>query len=108
MELKVDYERVDSIGSSVEKEVENLYTKKDELLKIIEDFGSCWEGDDYDEFKENAGVYIRNMKIKIDELEYVAGFMRYASSRYSNNDDAWANKLKEIKKEEDWKIQENG
>lgn len=102
MELKADYEKIGTIGVNVYKEVEILKNKREELLKVLDEIKNCWVGEDADEFENNAGVYIRNLNIKIEELEHLASFMQIASKRYSNNDETWANKLKEMRKDTLW------
>ena len=107
MDFKVDYEEIDKIGGNVETEVDNLELKRKEMLQILEDLSNCWQGDDYNEFKENAKTYLDNLKIKIEELQYMSGFMRYASERYSNNDNKWGKRIKQYGEEEKlWELQE--
>ncbi len=107
MIFKVDYDYVDETGKNVLTEVNKLETNRQNLLTYLDELGESWSGSDYDEFKENAKTYIDNLKIKFEELEYMSGFMRYASKRYSNNDDKWADKLKEYrnKDEEKWLLE---
>lgn len=106
MDFKVDYEKVDSIGENVGIESETLEDKRKKLLDIVDKLQYCWQGDDYNEFKENATAYIKNLKFKVDEIQYISDFMRHASSKYSKNDDKWSERMKKFREEHKWEILE--
>lgn len=102
MNFKVDYFRLNEIGTSLSQKNEELEENLEKLTKIIEELNASWQGVDYDNFKEVSTTYIKNLDVTTQELNYIGEFMKIASSKYQENDNGWANEVKRIAdKEED-------
>ncbi len=101
MDFKVDYYRIFDIGDALEVENNEFKELLDNLIKNIEELGASWEGADYENFKENATTYIKNLENTYNELDYIAKFIKKSSNVYSDSDEAWAKNMKEITTEED-------
>ncbi len=102
MDIEVDYLRLLDISLKAEKELDTINSRIIELQRIVKDLESCWKGDSYNEFKENASVFLNNLITRKDELLYLARFARYASDIYSNNDSRWAEKMKKYREDNIW------
>lgn len=96
MELKVDYIKVSETGRNLEKENQSLSECLEDLIKIIEDLRSSWDGVDYHNFKEKSIEYIVGLNSMIGNIDYLAKFMKKAAVRYSTSDNEWAKTVKKI------------
>ena len=102
MDFKVDYIKVNEIGSNLEKENEDLISTLEDLVKIIEGLNESWQGVDYDNFKEVSTTYIKNLYFTTEELKYIGKFMQTASYTYQTGDEGWAKEVKQIGVDENW------
>ena len=100
MELKVDYVKVSDTGKDLEKENKSLSESLEDLLKIIEDLRSSWDGVDYNTFKRESSEYIVGLNKMIGNVDYLAKFMKKAAVKYSSTDNEWAKTMKKIGAEE--------
>lgn len=96
MDFRVDYIKVNETGLDLEAETQNLIKKFKELLKIVDNFETCWSGSDYQSFKENFINYVLSINPMIDNIEYISKFMQKAANNYSDNDNDWLNDVKKI------------
>lgn len=100
MDFKVDYYRLNEIGTSLVQKNEELEENLEKLINIIEKLNRSWQGVDYDNFKEVSTTYIKKLNVTTQELNYIGEFMRIASRNYQENDNGWANEVRKIKDKE--------
>lgn len=100
MDFKVDYYRLNEIGTSLVQKNEELEENLEKLINIIEELNRSWQGVDYDNFKEVSTTYIKKLNVTTQELNYIGEFMKIASRNYQENDNGWANEVRKIKDKE--------
>ena len=107
MEVKVDYEKIYNYGSNITKDNENLLAEFNNLLEIIDNLKSSWDGTDYNNFKTTAVTYIEDQKDMIDKIDFMGKFMIYSSSTYEKMNEEWGEKMKRIREDKNDKINYN-
>ena len=99
MDFKVDYARLYDLGDVMLDNKTQLVDKLCDLVKIIDDIKSSWDGPDYENFKTTAETYIKNLEPMTQKLEYISRYMIKSSNVYSENDNDWGSKMKRFREE---------
>ena len=96
MEVKVDYGKIYDIGTNVIKENDDLLTNLNDIMKIIDEIGECWQGTDYNNFKNNSITYISKQEEMLKQLEFMGKYMTFASGVYTDYNETWGEKMKRM------------
>lgn len=96
MEVKVDYGKLYDLGSDVLKESDTLITDLNDIMSIIDEIGECWQGVDYNNFKNTAITYIQEQEDITKQIEFMGKFMTYASGVYTDYNETWGEKMRRI------------
>lgn len=104
MELKADYKLIKEKGDYLSKETEELDAIFKHMLQLIDYLNGYWKGVDYEVFASTAGTYIKNLDLKVNELKYLANFMKFASKEYQTSDENFAKIINEIGDEKEWNM----
>ncbi len=99
MDFKVDYNKINEISVLLNKNIEELATTLNEMLKIINELSNYWDGIDYTNFKTQSTNYIKEKKIIVDSIVNISNFMKKAADRYSQNDIGWQKEIRKIGEE---------
>lgn len=104
MEFKVDYITVLGIGNDLLKETNELEETLEHMLTLIEELNSCWKGIDYENFANNASVYIKNLNFNIQELKFLSNFIKLAAGKYSDSDLEFARRIRKVGDDKEWNL----
>ena len=99
MDFKVDYNKINEINILLNKNIEDLATTLNEMLKIINELSDYWNGIDYENFKLQSTSYIKEKNKMVDNLAYISNFLKKASDGYSQNDMGWQEEIRKIGEE---------
>jgi len=93
MDIKVDYGKIHGIGSDIIKDNQKLTSNFNDLLTIIDDLKDCWEGVDYENFRNTSISFIEEQKEMLNQIEFMGKYMVYASNVYSDFDEHWGESM---------------
>ena len=98
MQLKAECETIEEIGDFFIDEGEDLDRNIDDLLKLMEELGQYWVGDDFNLYSNNAKSNIENMRNTSIEFNAFGNAIKKASEVYREVDNTFYSKLKRMMK----------
>lgn len=86
MNLRVNHEELNNFYDLSNNESGYLKEKIDFWLEKLEELREIWQGDDSDEFYENAKSYFERLKVIPDFYDIVNDFVIKANKEYRETD----------------------
>jgi uncharacterized protein YukE len=99
MDIKVDYDKINNIGSDVVRNDEELTSMFSDLLTIIDNLKECWEGVDYENFKTTSVSFLEEQRPLLNQIEFMGKYMIHASNVYSKFDENWGESMRRMGEE---------
>lgn len=96
MDITVDYDKLEELGEDVIRQNEDLNKDFQDLIKIIDELSTGWNGLDYESFKSISTTYIKKLENITNEIEYLGKFIISSATTYSINDCYWEDSIKKI------------
>lgn len=93
--IKADYKELLSVEDKLKIESENLDKEIEELLKVLTEVRSAWEGADSDIFTGKAEAYFKNIKQISGSINEFGSFIKYAENNYETRDIRWKKEIEE-------------
>lgn len=95
MTINADYDKINTVGSSILEKKEELNILLKDLVQIVnDDIHSGWSGEVYENFKNKAITYIKNANKTINDLDYLGEYLKKSSRVYNAVDDEFDKDMK--------------
>lgn len=84
MIVVADYEKISGVGRRTIQKKEELDSQLNELMSIISnDIRLGWNGEVYENFKDKALTYLKNLRKVLNDLNYVGDYLAKVSQTYN-------------------------
>ena len=101
MELKVNYDDLDSITKETKRNESDLEIERRRLLESLERLKESWAGDDVDIFYEKAHDYIDRMKVLCEFMTTTSDFITEGNRQYQAQEEQFSKELEAEKIEKE-------
>ena len=98
MRIKAECETIEEIGDFFIDEGEELEKNVNDILKLMEELGQYWEGEDFNVYSNNATSNIENITNTAIEFNAFGNAIKKASGVYKEVDNLFYNKMKRMMK----------
>ena len=101
MSLRVEFDRLDYVTKSMNRDKSDLEIEIKRLKDSLERVKTVWSGPDFEKFYDKAFPYINRMDVLCGFIDATSSFITGACDQYKHQDEAFSKELdKENDKEE--------
>ena len=100
MELRVEFDELDYVTKTMERDKEELQTEVNRLKDSLERVRNVWSGPDFEQFYEKASPYVNRMQVLVDFLDASSSFITNSCDQYQFQDEYFSRDLDKEREEE--------
>ena len=94
--LKVDADELGNLAKNMKKDSDDFDREIDNMINLINDLGTIWQGTDANAFQANVSNYLGKMKAIPESLSTLSGVTDKINKGYIEKNEAFSKALKEV------------
>lgn len=100
MELRVEFDELDYVTKTMDRDKEELQVEINRLKNSLERIRNVWSGPDFEKFYEKASPYVNRMQVLCDFLDTSSTFIEEGCNQYESQDEVYSRDYDKEREEE--------